>query len=582
MTAGRSALDPGAERAAGRALTSGGPAVLAGGTASARGSAPASGSAPKDPGNDDSDPVAEAGQGEVRLPGGQGELAVARQIRARALAAGQGPAEIAAAIADDCGMTRIRAYRLALGVPLADVVAQVGARYEADGRPVPKFSETLLSAYESGHKRPGREYLHYLSASYLADPADLGFDGRCLCGRSHQAASIAGPASVAGLANSVGLAFPAGLAAPQARTPPSRTATAHDSGDRDDDGDELRATLLRQMTEPGSPVDGRFLGAVDRIRGRMDEALLRGTVSVAMLDRWEQDVAGYGRQYMTVPPLLLLCDVLLDLAEVRRMCEERQPVEVSERLCRLAAQLAGLGGISMVDLGDHRLARSFFRTARTAADETGDRQLRAWVTVREALVPMYYGDPREAAGLAGAAADLAGRQLCAAAVMAPVIKARAQARLVSLGRTGRRTALERAKSSLDRAAEALADMPASQRCDTAFGYTERQLHFHGGDILVVLGDWQAAHREFGQAAQLYGSTEVLDRALVAFGQARCLLAAGEPDQALALGGAILADVPSEHRTAVILQVARSLGRDAASRDPRLRALADYRSVVRSA
>jgi hypothetical protein len=46
----------------------------------------------------------------------------------------------------------------------------------------------------------------------------------------------------------------------------------------------------------------------------------------------------------------------------------------------------------MVNVGDQRLARSFFRTARTAADETGDRHLRAWVVVREALAPLYYGD----------------------------------------------------------------------------------------------------------------------------------------------------------------------------------------------
>ncbi len=523
-------------------------------------SAPASGSAPHDPRDDHAGPAAVVGQGQVRLPGTRGGLAVARQVRARALAAGRSPADIAAAVALECGTTRIRAYRLALGVALADVVAQVRARYEADGRPVPRFSETLLSAYESGHKRPGPQYLHYLCASYQADPTDLGFDGRCLCGRSHRAADPAGEA---------------------AQTPPLRPAPADDRGDEDGDGDELRATILRQRTEPGSQVGSRFLGAVDRIRGRMDEALLRGTVSVAMLDRWEQDVAGYGRQYMTVPPLLLLCDVLLDLAEVRRMCEERQPVEVSERLCRLAAQLAGLAGIAMVDLGDHRLARSFFRTARTAADETEDRELRAWVTVRDALVPLYYGDPREAASLASAGADLAGRQLCAAAVMGPVIKARAEARLVPVGQVGR-AALDRARASLDRAADALADLPGWQRADTAFGYTERQLHFHAGDILVALGDWQAAHREFGRAAALYAGTEVLDRALVEFGQARCLLAADEPDQALALGGNILAGLPAGHRTAVILQVARSLGRDAAGRDPRLRALSGYRAAVRSA
>jgi tetratricopeptide (TPR) repeat protein len=507
-------------------------------------------------------------------------VSVARQIRARGLAAGWPPADIAAAIASACGTARIRAFRLALGVSLPDVVAQVQARYEADGRQVPGFSETLLSAYESGHKRPGTEYLHYLCASYRADPADLGFETGCLCGRSHraQAAGTGEPARTT----------PTGEPGSRLRPDPepeSDSTVPLPRADIDEDSDEVRAMLIRQMAAPGSPgsqVDSRFLGAVDRIRSRVDGALLSGTVSAALLDRWEQGAHSYGRQYMTVPPLRLLCDVLLDLAEVRRMWAERQPLEVSERLCRLASQLAGIAGIAMLDLGDHRLARSLFRTARTAADETGDRQLRAWVAVRESLVPLYFGDPREAADLAAAAADLAGRQPCAAAVMAPVVRARAQARLISQGQSGRRAALERTRASLDRALDALTDLPADQRADTALGYTERQLHFHAGDILVTLGDWQAAHRAFGQADELYASTEVLDRALVGFGKAQCLLAANEPDQALGLGRNVLTGLPAEHRTAVIMQVARSFGRDAGRHDGRLPALAGYREALHSA
>ena len=134
----------------------------------------------------------------------------------------------------------------------------------------------------------------------------------------------------------------------------------------------------------------------------MDDALLSASVSATMLDQWEDTAGGYGRQYRSVAPLRLLCDLLLDLGDVRRMCEERQPVESAERLCRLAAKLAALSGMTMINIGDQRLARSFFRTARLAADETGDRQLRGWVAVRESMVPLYYGDPAEAALLARA------------------------------------------------------------------------------------------------------------------------------------------------------------------------------------
>ena len=180
-------------------------------------------------------------------------------------------------------------------------------------------------------------------------------------------------------------------------------------------------------------MESRFFGAAERIRRRLDDALLGATVSVTMLDYWESAVAEYGRQYLTAPPLRLLCDVLLDLGDVRRMCEHRQPLEFGERLCVLAARLAGLAGMIMINVGDQRLARSFFSTARSAADETGDRPLRAWVAVREALVPLYYGDPRQAAAAARAGADLAGRKACPAGVMAPIVEARAVAWLAGAG-----------------------------------------------------------------------------------------------------------------------------------------------------
>src|SRR6266705_291996 len=119
------------------------------------------------------------------------EVRLAREIRAREIVAGRSPAQIAASIWRECepayGTTRIRAYRLALGIALADVAAQVRAWYEAEGRTAPRFSETLLSAYESGQKRPGPEYLHYLCAVYRADPQDLGYQDRCFCGRAHSA-----------------------------------------------------------------------------------------------------------------------------------------------------------------------------------------------------------------------------------------------------------------------------------------------------------------------------------------------------------------------------------------------------------
>jgi hypothetical protein len=506
-------------------------------------------------------PSPASGSGEVVALASRRELSVARQVRARELVSGTPPGGIAAQIRSECGTTSIRAHRLALGIALADVVAQVRAWYHAEGRKPPRFSETLLSAYESGQKRPGPEYLHYLCAVYRADPQDLGYPGSCLCGGRHGAAARPVPAAA--------VPVPAG---------------AGQGPGGDDDEDLIRAAVLRLRAGPDgeppgdAPVDAAsaFFGAADRIRRRMDDALLAGRVCETMIDRWEQATAAYGREYLVAPPLRLLADTLLDLSDVRRMCAERQPAESAERLCRLAGRLAGLAGIILINLGEPRLARSFFRTARIAVDETGDRRLRAWVSAREALVPLYYGDPGEALALAGSAADLAGRHPCVAGVMAPAISARAVARMAG---HGKRSALDQARDMLDRAHDALDDLPASDRAGTAFGYTQRQLFFYEGDALLALGDGQRAARAFGRALRGYQPGEFLDRALIVLGQARCLVEVGQPEQALWLSQNALLALDREHRPDIVLQAARMLGRLVAVRHAGLPAVREYREAL---
>jgi tetratricopeptide (TPR) repeat protein len=536
------------------------------------------------------------------------ELALARQVRARELVTGTPPEQIAAQIHSECspafGTTLIRAYRLALGIALGDVVAQVRAWYQAEGRRTPRFSETLLSAYESGQKRPGPEYLHYLCAVYRADPKDLGYQGRCLCGAGHCAPGphptrFQTPAMVPAMAPGPAPAMAPALAVPEAaagRVPArrepedgtaplpreiserrARLASAASAGHLgENDADLLRRLLARLLTDPHADTDSGLLGAADRIRRRMDAALLGGRVSATVIDGWEETASGYARQYMTVPPLRLLCDTLLDFGDIRRMFAERLPVESAERLCALAGRFSGLAGIIMIDLGDQRLARSFFRTARTAVDETGDRGLRAWVAAREALVPLYYGDPGEALTLAGSAVDLAGRNPCVAGVMAPAVAARAVARIA--GR-GRRDALDQAIRMLDRAHDGLEALPEPDRADTAFGYTQRQLYYYEGDALVTLGDCQRAERAYTRALRLYPQGEFLDRALINLGLARCLLEAGEPEQALGLSRDVLASLPREHRPHIVLRTARQLGRSAAARHAGLPAVREYRDAL---
>lgn len=515
------------------------------------------------------------------------EADVARRIRARGLAQGHAPPEIANAIHEECaplfGTSKVKSHRLAYGIALSDVVAQVRALYELDGKPLPRIGETLLSAYESGYKRPGPEYLHCLCTVYRLEPDDLGYQGPCVCGHLHDAAPHPDTEKTR---------EPSDVIRPVAIITEKRTkqedssvpyisgvryrADGSDCVDGDEEETVLRRTLLQLLAGAGVGLDGRVHTAVDGIRRRMDDTLVNATVSPTMLDQWEETTVGYGQQYQSTPPLRLLCDVMLDFGEVRRMCEQRQPIELQERLCRLAAQLSGMAGIISIDLGDHRLARSFFRTARTAADETGDRGLRSWVSVREAIVPMYYGDPREALHLARRAQDLAGRSPNVAAAMAPVMEARALGILVKRGRTD---AASSAKRALTRGRTVFGQLGKESLGDTAFGYTERQLAFHTGETFTNLGDHRNADESLRKALTLYSASEELDRTLIWMDRATCKLQEGEPAAALDAADKAVRSLSDGHRTDIIMHRARQLAANVVTQYGEIREVREFRESL---
>lgn len=475
------------------------------------------------------------------------ETEIARRIRARGLAAGRTSAQIADEIHEACttqfSTTRIKAHRLAYGIALADVIEQVRALFERDSKPMPGIGETLLSAYESGLKRPGPEYLHYLCTVYRVEPIALGYDAPCICGHGHRMPGVVGGDSKDRC---------------QQQDRELVIKPMEPEPDAEEDENILRRTLLNLLNTDakGTELDGPVLGACEGIRRRMDETLVSATVSAAMLDQWEEATVSFGRQYTTTAPLRLLCDVLLELSAVRTAMSRRQPIDLQERLCRMAAQLSGLSGMILINLGDHRLARSFFRTGRTAADETGDRALRAWICARESLVPLYFGDAREALNLAKKSRDMAGSTPCPAQAMAPVVEARALAALA--GNDNKKEIVDQAKRALARARNAFSHMKAEDREDVAFGYTEKQLYFYQGDVLTKLGQTIEAEVVLDQALGKY-EDHILDQTLIRLDQAQCKLLDGDVREAVAIATKALSLVPGDYLTDLIVRPALLLG-----------------------
>jgi hypothetical protein len=78
-------------------------------------------------------------------------------------------------------------------------------------------------------------------------------------------------------------------------------------------------------------------------------------------------------------------------------------------------------------------SRAWYGTARMAADDSGNRELRARVRAQEAMLPYYYGDPEDAIRLARDAQDILGDLPRAAGALAAAAEARALVRQPPIG-----------------------------------------------------------------------------------------------------------------------------------------------------
>ena len=78
---------------------------------------------------------------------------------------------------------------------------------------------------------------------------------------------------------------------------------------------------------------------------------------------------------------------------------------------------------------------------------------------------------------------------------------------------------------------------------------------------------------------MYSRAEILDRALITLGQARCRLEADEPEEALRLSRETVLGLPSPHRSGLVVRAARSLGESVAAKHGDLPAIREYREAL---
>jgi tetratricopeptide (TPR) repeat protein len=272
-------------------------------------------------------------------------------------------------------------------------------------------------------------------------------------------------------------------------------------------------------------------------------ALRHSNVGERMLAYIEADATRFAKQYTTVGRGELLPPVQETVTVVQKYLEGHQPIEHRRRLCRAAAQLATVAGMTLFNLRNEQQARWAFRAAGEAAAEAEDDLLGAWVVASECMIPTYNDDPWEVLALTQRGQRLVGNAGSAVVAKLEALEAKAHARL------GNDSA---ARDALVSASRAMARSTAEELQPGVFGFTPAKYFFYEGTCHVRLGQPDAALAASEQALALYQPTKAfMEPTIARIDMAMAYAKKGDPDQACQLTRQAAA-IPAHLRTGPIV------------------------------
>lgn len=227
----------------------------------------------------------------------------------------------------------------------------------------------------------------------------------------------------------------------------------------------------------------------------------------------------------------------------------RQPASVQSRLSATAALLATMCADALMRLGDVREARSWYRTAIQAADDSGERRLQVLVRAQASMLPYYFGDPRQAVSTADAALAI-GCSPTPSTALAAAAKARAMARV---------GAADAARESI-KLARRLFDEAGDPDSDAAFRFPAKRLLLYLSGALTWLRDTTAAYEVQAEALRLYGPDPAapIDPALINLDRAMCLAIDRRAQEAAVTAREAITYLPWPQRTEIILTKAEGI------------------------
>lgn len=388
----------------------------------------------------------------------------------------------------------LASFRYALGLSQADVAARWETICVSSGEAT--MTGTRISAYErypaAGTKRPTAGVLAVFAEVYATTPrrlispaqyAQLPAQERLVVDRiEHAAAPPVGTELVAhDTTREISTWVPR-----QWGTDLSVRSHAVARGDNAFDADALQHMSERALIMAAAHESSEHAGWAETTN-----------VGEVTLEQLDADVLRIANEYVHVPPLPMVVEMLRIRRRVYRLLDGHQKPADTAHLYLLAGTLCGLMANASTDLGYHDAAGEQARAAWAYAEISGHNGLRAWTRGMQALIEYWSERPRQAVRLAQGAQRYA--ESATAMVRLFNIEARMWSRLGNLEETNRCVrAAEDARGS--GTADSLHD-----EIGGVFGFNDAKSHYYAGATYIHLGQADPALNSTRQAIDIYTS-----------------------------------------------------------------------------
>ncbi|NNH75454.1 XRE family transcriptional regulator [Nocardia uniformis] len=220
-------------------------------------------------------------------------------------------------------------------------------------------------------------------------------------------------------------------------------------------------------------------------------------VGATTLEQLDADVTRIANDYVHVPPVPMMVEMLRVRRRVYRLLEGHQRPADTSHLYLLAGTLSGLLANASTDLGYYDSAAEQARAGWAYSELCAHNGLRAWTRGMQALIEYKSERPRRAVLLAQSGQEYA--ESATSKVRLHNIEARIWSRLGSTADT------ERCIRSADAARDGTSSDTLHDEVGGVFGFNEPKSQYYAGATYIHLGQAEAALEATRRAIELYAN-----------------------------------------------------------------------------